>query len=407
MVKYYWNYFVGQNLVHKILLFSSVLILVGLSTSPALMSIGCLGFFLAFLLDYSNFHDNINKIKNFAFFSIIILYFLHFLHIFENLNPSQLGVELRVKLPFLLLPLGFVIYKPRKEDFLILCFFYIVTISIASFLTLFYYFIHFEEMNIRILESKEIPIFTKVNHIYFSVILAFAIVLCFYIYHTLKIKIYAWLGVFLFLCIHILSTRTGLLALYLAGLVSFAYYVIKNKEIKLIILGILALIIFPLTVYWLLPSFKNRIINTYEDIQRYRKKQDINHRSVSMRLVAWEMAYYAFMKSPWIGVGMENISTKINEEYEIHQVNIWKENRLNDLHNQFWEYLLGLGIIGFIIFLSWLIYPIIFHKKFFVIVFLSVLIGSMFSESLLERQTGVCFGLFWYYFIIQYNFHDL
>ncbi len=404
--QFYLQYFKNQSLSHQIALISSIILMVGLSTSPAFMSIGSAGFALAFLVDLKNFKNNIYQFKKPIFWALFLLYFLHFIHFFSETNQNQLWTESRIKLPFILIPLGFLTYKPQKQDFTIISFFFIASITIASFLTLVNYFLHFEEMNQRILESKEIPVFTKVTHIYFSVMLAFAILLSFYLYQILHSKIYLFTSLFLFACIHIFTSRTGLVAFYFAGLVSFAYYTIKNKKILVGISGILLLIFLPLIAYFILPSFKNRVLNTYDDIQRYQKKEDINHRSVSMRLVAWEMSYYALLKNPILGVGMENINEKIKQEYSNHQVNLKEENWLHDLHNQFLEYLLGLGLLGFSIFLFWYFYPIFVQPNYLLIQFLAVLFGAMFAESMLERQVGVCFGIFWYYFLVIGNFYE-
>ncbi len=402
----YLQYFKDQSLANQIAMISSILLVIGLSTSPAFMSIGSAGFILALLVDFKKLKNHLSEIKYPIFWALFLLFFLHFIHFSSQTNQNQLWTELRIKLPFLLIPIGFLFYKPKKQDFIIISFFFITTITIASFLTLINYFLHFEEMNQRILESKEIPVFTKVTHIYFSVMLAFAILLSFYLYQLLNSKIYLYTSLFLFFCIHIFTSRTGLVAFYFSAFVSFLYYIVKNKKFLIGIIGIFLIIILPITAYFVLPSFKNRVLNTYEDIQRYYNKGDINHRSISMRLVAWEMSYHTFRKNPFLGVGMENISQKIYEEYSKNSVNLKEENWLHDVHNQFLEYLLGLGLLGLSVFLFWYFYPLLFMPNYLLIQFLSVFFGAMFAESMLERQVGVCFGIFWYYFLVTGNFSD-
>jgi|YNPMSStandDraft_2_1061718.scaffolds.fasta_scaffold02852_2 O-antigen ligase len=403
----YWNYFKELKFYQQLFLFASALLLVGLSTSPALMSIGCGGILLSFLINWKELKINLLKLKN-PIFLIISLYFLHFLHSFEQTNSHQLWIELRIKLPFLLIPLGFLGYKYNTKDFLILSFFFLISLFIVTFLTLLNYLVNFEEMNNRILESKEIPVFTKVTHIYFSVMLAFGVFLSYFIAKNFFIKIYYYLSIFLLICLHLFTSRTGLVGFYFAILFYAIFYLLKRKEylVKNTII-LISICLLPFVAYWLMPSFQNRIQNTVEDIQRYRKGLDINHRSVSMRLVTWEMGYEAFTKNPWFGVGMENIADKIHEEYQIHQVPLKKENWLNDLHNQYFEYLLGLGIVGFTIFVFWLIYPIFVNQNEIFLLFMGLFIGAMLAESILERQVGVCFGLFWYYFLFNFRSDEI
>lgn len=404
--QYYFEYFKNQPLPHQTALISGALLMIGLSTSPALMSIGSAGFLISFLADYKNLKKNLSHLKNPIFWSLFLLYFLHFIHFFHETNQNQLWTELRIKLPFLLIPIGFLSFKPQKNDFFILSFFFIITISIVSLLTLGNYFYHYEAMNQRILESKEIPVFTKVTHIYFSVMLAFAILLSFYLFQSLKLKLYLITSLFLLVCIHIFTSRTGLAALYFGIFINFINYFVKKRKFLMGFLGVFLLFSLPILAYFSLPSFKNRVINTLEDIQRYKNQEDINHRSVSMRLVAWEMSYYAWNKNPWLGVGMENISNQLTIEYTNHHVPLKKENWLHDLHNQFLEYLLGLGLLGLSFFLFWYFLPIFHQPSDLFLQFFAVLLGAMFAESILERQVGVCFGVFWYYFLNTFSINS-
>jgi len=400
----YWNYFLNQKIHHQVFLISSIVLVVGLSTSPAFMSIGCAGLVLGFLLDYKNLKSNLQNFKKPVFFSIMILYFIHLLPIHQLSNSQQLLTELRIKIPFILIPLGFFSFQPKKNDFYLISFFFLISLSLVSLLTLGNYLLHFEEMNHRILESKEIPVVTKVTHIYFSVMLAFGIFLSYHLGKVSKQKFYYYFSIFLLICLHLFTSRTGLVGFYIAIFINIIFYIFKEKHKifqKLSIL--LSIFLLPVLAYFLLPSFQNRVINTLEDIQRYKNKEDINHRSVSMRLVTWEMGYLAFKKNPWFGVGMENISETIHKEYESNQVPLKKENWLNDLHNQFFEYLLGLGVLGFVVFIFWLCYPISQNQNEIFLQFIALLFGTMFAESLLERQVGVCFGIYWYYFLYKFS----
>jgi len=161
----YWNYFLNQKIHHQVFLISSIVLVVGLSTSPAFMSIGCAGLVLGFLLDDKNLKSNLQNFKKPVFFSIMILYFIHLLPIHQLSNSQQLLTELRIKIPFILIPLGFFSFQPKKNDFYLISFFFLISLSLVSLLTLGNYLLHFEEMNHRILESKEIPVAVSYTHL--------------------------------------------------------------------------------------------------------------------------------------------------------------------------------------------------------------------------------------------------
>ena len=78
-------------------------------------------------------------------------------------------------------------------------------------------------------------------------------------------------------------------------------------------------------------------------------------------------------------------------------------------HNQFSDTIIAVGVIGLILLLSFFIYPIILwiKNKNFDIVFFSLLLIIAFNslfESVLERQMGIMFFVFFYFLLFHGNF---
>lgn len=399
----YKRYVISINLSHQVALIASAALAIGNTTSPAITSIATALLLLSCFLNIKNFKHQWKEIFKPYILGIILLYFLHFIDFKSAYNITDFLNELKIKLPYLLIPLSFLFFKPTSQDFRIISFFFLMTLFIVSLFTLINYFQNYDEMNERILHSKEIPIVTKITHIYFSTMLAFGVFLAFYLYTTMNSRFYLWIGVFLAFCLHLFSSRTGLVAFYISALGTAFFYIIKHKAYKIGSFIVMSFIVFPFIAYWTMPSIKNRIQNTLEDIQLYRNGGDINHRSISMRLVAWEMAWKSFQEEPLWGCGTADIGQTLHKQYAKNHVPLKPELWLKDLHNQFLEFLVGLGLLGCLVFLWWFFSPLFASQlPLLLLQFWLIIFSAMFAESILERQFGIAFCLFWFYFLQNY-----
>lgn len=306
------------------------------------------------------------------------------------------------KLPLLLLPLGMATIAPltKKQVWTVFLFFNAV-ITLFSIASALYYFNHAEAINASLIESKSVPVWpvgNGISHIYFGVLMSFSIINCFYF--ALKEKapvvfgrdrlLFASVGILNFIIIHLLSARTGLVALYggLGILVLHTVWQYRGK--KLVWLSLIALPLLPVVAYYTVPSFQNKIINSVRDVQINRDGGDINHRSFSMRLEAWKNGLSIMQQHPLTGVGTGDLDAEMALQYEKRNTVLWPENRVMP-HNQFIENAVQLGIPYVLLLLTTVLWPFIKRKHTNALqrAAAAMFFFAMCFESVLERQIGV------------------
>jgi hypothetical protein len=251
-----------------------------------------------------------------------------------------------------------------------------------------------------LLQSKSLPI-PNMHHIHFGIINAciIALLLGLLITKSLKDKIQFNLAICLLLIsvvsFHILSSRTGLLSFYVGILVSMIWYTIQKKSFKAMFLGILIIILSLSMSYYFSDSFRNKIQNSIEDYNSWGKGDEINFKSMAMRMEASKMCIQIIGEYP-LGVGAEAQEQVLQATYVKENTPLDMENRVGP-HNQFLDFGVKYGWIGMILLFLFFIYliPIIRKSSFPMIAIVGIIFTSLFFESLLERQTSIfIFSLF-------------
>ena len=199
--------------------------------------------------------------------------------------------------------------------------------------------------------------------------------------------------ILIFISLHILSSRTGLYAFYLvipllilvALIFNFSYY----KKLYWLVVPI---VIMPIISYSFFPSFKNKIVNTTEDLQATKEGGDeVNFKSMGMRLEAWKNAISLIKQKPLIGHGAGNVESAMQQEYILSDSDLLKENRIGP-HNQFFEFAIKFGISGMLLLLFlffWLTLYAFRTKNLILLGLISFIFVTLCLESVLERQQGV------------------
>ncbi len=140
-------------------------------------------------------------------------------------------------------------------------------------------------------------------------------------------------------------------------------------------------------------EIRKRVYIIIWEIKRYNMGSNSSGHSVMQRLEYWKASLSIIKNNFWLGVGTGDMNKVFNNYYE-------KENSLLDhifrwrSHNQFLSIFVGFGIIGFIWFIVFLLYPPLktgrmFDYYYFVFFIISML--SMLSEDTIESQAGVTF----------------
>lgn len=125
----------------------------------------------------------------------------------------------------------------------------------------------------------------------------------------------------------------------------------------------------------------------------YKNNGTVNGHSFTMRLFYLKSAYHIIKNNLAFGVGTGDVQQAMNNAYTQSSSPLEKEWHKRP-HNQFVTITVALGIVGLLIFLIALIYPIIYlHKELSILygLFISSALISFLFEDTLETQIGLSF----------------
>lgn len=387
-------------------LFFLALILVGLFTTQmarALLSIALGGFFVSSLFSINSFSFKASKINR----SLLVfcgVYLLHLTHFFctESVNMPHYLAAIFMKLPLLLVPIGFILLPGlNKKEFRSLLFLFFALTVITALGSVINYLLHYEEINMLYLASKALPV--AANHVRYSLMLATAICAGAYLYIT-KFTLGIWkhernlllfFMFFLFAFAHVLAVRSGLVALYATCFIAGVTGVLTSKRKKPAIVVLIALVVLPIVGVITIPTIKNKVKNTLTDLSHINDVYSANYHSITARVLSYEVAWELVQSKPLFGVGIGNLHREVELQY-IRNYQIIKQDKWLIPHNQYLLCLTAFGIVGTAAFLIFFYFPF-FHlgnwKKdiFFSFQYLIVSI-SFLVEGTLETQLGLTYA---------------
>lgn len=139
------------------------------------------------------------------------------------------------------------------------------------------------------------------------------------------------------------------------------------------------------------------------EINSYQNHGNPSGNSITQRLAFWEAGWLIFKKSPIIGIGTGDIKNAFEKTYNLIDSPLDNEHRLRT-HNQYLTFAITFGIIGLIVFITLLVFPIIdllFKKNFLLLIFIIISSLSFLTEDTLETHAGICFFSFFYVFLLK------
>lgn len=366
--------------------------------SPALISISfillsVIGLLQLNLKDFTKFEAVLS--------ALFVLYFLSsavsFLY---SENTDEASRKLILKLPILCFPLVFnALRKTESKHFPNLILIGLYAMYLPAVVSVYNYISNKTLFDQLILESKPLPIEFGygIYHIQFSILLALSVVLgVFILLHRKAWNLSAFNKTFIgvisllnFVFLHILSARTGLLALYV-GLLMILLPALFKMPLRSKIISVVAGLLLPIVILSLSSSLRNRLSNTAADFEVAWSGKDANDYSFAMRVQAWKNAIQVIKKNPIIGVGIGDADKELQENFALMNSSITAANRKNP-HFQFLETATQSGIVSACIFLLILLYSL-FGKSnknsLLASIVLLLFLASCF-ESILERQASV------------------
>jgi len=155
-------------------------------------------------------------------------------------------------------------------------------------------------------------------------------------------------------------------------------------------------------------SIEKKIYELVWEFDNILKGQDPNGHSTAQRIEFFKAGYEIAKRNLFFGVGTGDVQTEFNAQYELSNSLLSQNKRLR-AHNQLLTFIISFGIIGFIIIILCIIYPIIIektHKILLFNVFIIILFLSFLNEDTLETQAGITFFVF-FYSIFSFGFKKL
>ena len=396
---------------YQFALWSLIFIIIGLFVSRAMMSIGMFAIGIQFFLkdDYKKTWEEFYKDKILFYLSLIF-----FLYLVSGLYSSDMKYyfeRMSLKLPFLLMPLGFAALKGMpKRFFLHTLATFVLLVFIVAVGSMLMYMMNYKQITENYKYAKVIPVLFKLNHIRYSLMMAVAIFSAYYLYchqyfiFNKKAERFFFIaaGGFILLFLHLLSVRSGLLAFYASLFVIIVVYIIHKKKYKKGIILLILLMITPIVMYVAVPTIRNKVNYMIKDVSMFMKGKGMNEYSDSNRLLSIKLGIELGNTSPLIGLGVGDVKNEIFKAYETNYPKVLPERRLIP-HNQFVFIYMAIGGIGLLLFLFLTFYPLFQNKTYSGFLFLTcntIFISSYLSEATLENQLGV--SLFITFYLISY-----
>lgn len=406
----------------KIVLFFCGLIIVSLVFSPFLLTISMIGLLILGLVEEVKKDEkglqkfSFNKTlwakltdwKNNAAFLVISFYFFIVLFGIWQVEGdyTYLLERLRIKLPFIALPIAF-LGLPRFSDRQIkgLLYFLLVFITLTGIGICINYFLNYELINKMLSQGKPMP--TPRNHIRYSLLVGVSIIGGIYLikeqYFYKKPKeryLIIGLTIFLFLYIHILSVKSGILCLYIALGILCLQYIYLSKKYLFGFIMIAGLVSLPVVAFMTIPSFQQKMSYMHFDLKKYLAGEGEQY-SDSGRLTSLKVGWELFVNAPVFGVGTGNIKKEVHLIYQKKYPDYVKPILP---HDQFLFVLAGSGLFGFFFLLLAVFVPLFYgkaHQHFFFLGLYTIFLMALILEHTLENAEGV--GIFSFFILLILN----
>lgn len=339
----------------------------------------------------------INRLRHWqqypALVSLSALFFVVFFSVWGMTEFDYWTDRLRIKLPFLLLPLLFIALPPMGEkEVRGHLYFLLVFMFLTTSIVLINYGLHFEEIQINIKRGQPIPM--PRNHIRYSLVTALAILgggylaaVKYRVFQSVDRWLIPMLTGLLFAMLHVLAVRTGLLALYAALFVLGVTYAVAKKNYGLLGLTILLTISTPILAYQFIPSIKAKVDYVRYDYFKSQRGEGGDYADAG-RVASLQVGWQLWREHPILGTGAGGLRQAVAEKFEARY-----SDRAHPLmpHNQYLYVASSTGILGLTVFLVGFLFPLFYrqHYKYPPLLGLYVMLCLVFMiEHTIENSLG-------------------
>jgi O-antigen ligase len=389
---------------------SCLMVFVGFSCSRFVISLGVIGLIITGPLASDIRQTAATYIRRPAFYINAVFFLVILLSGINSTDKGQWLNFLRIKVPFLILPLAFCGYTFFDRAFSNkLLFAFAFCMFISAICVMVNYGLHYDEINLRILSGSVIPV--PFSHIRYTLMLVFSFFSLLWLWeqHIISRRYLLFIpALFFFIVVHVLSSRSAWLALYAGLLFYFFVYIYRSRQYLTGILMLAAIVALPFLLYHLIPSFHNKIGYMRYTADQY-KKGHIDDMGDAMRLSSWQVGVEIIRRHPWTGTGVGDLlkeSKAVSRELFPGMKN---DDDRKMPHNEFIWIWAGCGIFGLLAYCVAFLYPFIASVRYknwpfglLAIIFFT----SFLTEYPLEEQIGSTFYLvFLLIFLTHFHYH--
>ena len=132
------------------------------------------------------------------------------------------------------------------------------------------------------------------------------------------------------------------------------------------------------------------------EVDGYFQGVNSSGNSLAQRLQYWKLSKAMIKESPFFGHGTGDVAIQFEKKYKEDKKCMDKKFQLRS-HNQYLSTTIALGVIGFLFFLFFVLYPVPIafrERNYFYLICLCIALLSFISEDTLETQDGVFFFAF-------------
>ncbi len=319
----------------------------------------------------------------------------------DNINVGWKNIE--TKLSLLLLPLIIGLSPPlQKKNFKFLSWSILVGVLISSLFLLgkacsvFFENSDFSEFSYAKLSAHFHPSYVSM---YYAVALCFI----FFYLENLKLKKAARifiraLSILLLIMIALLASKSGIITCVAILVAALIRHFLGKQEGRSLYFLLFASVIF-ISAVFLNPKSKSRINSVITEqvaspnLEEEDRIKNSKKSSTQARLTIWSIAIDIISENFLIGEGAGDAKDVLLDKYKTNKEYYILSKKLN-AHNQFLETGIATGLLGIMI-LS-LMFGILILRAFrnkdtLMISILAVILLNLFTESMLERQSGAVF----------------
>ena len=396
-------------------LFFCILLVTAMLCSKFLLSVGMFGLIGLALTDPHSYQKIKTAPAHWGFIAPISVFLLVLVGGFYVTDMDYWLLQIRLKLPFLVLPIAFFCLPAfNTTQYRNLFYWLIFVIFIACLSTAYFYYRDFEEVTKRIAMGQSMNprllFFEPISHIRFSLLLVVATFSAFYlwrnnhyVYSTKEPYLLFAVGIFFIIALHTLAVRSGLASFYVVCLVLGVRYIFMTKRYALLFAGVVLCTVLPLAAIKYIPSLQRKITYTLEDWNMYRQGKGKNY-SDAERFISIEVGLQVGNKNPLVGVSMGDVYAEIVQVYKQK----YPELVIKTPHNQWVLFYAGGGIMGILAFGIAFFVPLFYQHAYRDYLFLAINLTAFMSflvEGTLETSLGVAFYLFFLLFSLNHFNH--